>query len=159
MLALYGFVLSGTVFHALSNGLQKKLLNQGVHEHYMTVVWMLGASFVGFLGSFVFYGVPALSRGFLEPYFVVAILNVFIMFLGVKAKQLEDVSLVEPISSIAPVLTIPLAIVILGEWRRSGGSRGSWGLRRDSISSASAGNRLSSYRRSPRFCLPLGIMP
>lgn len=115
MRALYGYVLAGTFPHAASNVLQKKFLGTGIHPHYMTVVWMLGASFVGFLGNFIFYGIPAVASGFLGHYLIVAILNVFIMLFSVKAKQLEDVSWVEPISSISPILTIPLAILILGE--------------------------------------------
>ena len=117
MVGLYAFVLAGTLFHAASNVWQKQLLNQGAHPRYVTVVWMAGASLIGFTGSFLLHGIPQITSGTWYLLFLTAaILNTFIMHFDVKSRKLEDVSVVAPISSIAPLVSVPIAIVLLGEW-------------------------------------------
>lgn len=117
MIMLYALVLTGTLFHAASNVWQKHLLNEGAHPRYVTIVWMFGASLVGFTGNFLFHGIPSIAGGsWYQLFFAGAILNTSIMLLDVKSRKLEDVSIVAPIAALAPLVSVPIAIVFLGEW-------------------------------------------
>lgn len=115
-LMLYAFVMGGALFHASANIATKKLVVEGVHEDFVTVGKMAGAAIVGFAGSFVFFGLPAIQSGFWLPFAAGAILNVFIQYLNVISLKHEDASIVVPLSSTMPVFAIAMSYAILGEW-------------------------------------------
>lgn len=122
--ALYALVLGGALLHAWSNIAKKKLLDEEVHEDLTTVVAMAGAALVGFVGSFIIYGIPTIQSGFWIPFAIAAVLNIFIQYLDVKALKIEDASVVVPLASATPMFLILMTWIILREspstWGRIG---------------------------------------
>lgn len=124
LLLLYVLVLGGTLFHAGSNIGLKFLLNKEVHEELVMVVTMIGAALVGFVGSFIIYGLPTIQTRFWIAFGIVALLNVGIHYFSVKSKKLEDLSRVAPLASATPMFLILTSWVVLREspsaWGRVG---------------------------------------
>ena len=121
---LYGLVLGGALLHAWSNIAKKKLLVEKTHEDLVAIVVMVGAALVGFVGSFAIYGAPTIHRGFWIPFAIVAVLNIFIQYLDVKALKIEDASVVVPLSSATPMFLILMTWIILRESPSTGGRMG-----------------------------------
>lgn len=123
-IALYTLVLGGALLHAWTNIAKKKHLVEEVHEDLVTVTIMVGAGLVGFVGSFIVYGIPTIQSGFWIPFTIVAVLNILIQYLDVKALKIEDVSVVVPLASATPIFLIFMTWVILREspstWGRIG---------------------------------------
>lgn len=123
-IALYALVLGGTLFHTASNIGQKFLLNKKVHEELVMVVTAAGAALVGFIGSFIIYGLPTIQPKFWIPFGITVTTSVGIVYFGVKSKKLEDLSIVAPLASATPMFLILMSWVILREspsaWGRVG---------------------------------------
>ncbi|MEX0649614.1 MAG: EamA family transporter [Candidatus Andersenbacteria bacterium] len=64
-------------------------------------------------------GGPNIQEGFWVPVLIAGVLNIGIQFAGVRARTLEDLSLVTPISSSTPTLVILVSMLFLGEYPTS----------------------------------------
>lgn len=113
---LYGFVLGGAVFHAVSNIAKKKFVSQHIHVDFVTIVTMLGAVLLGYVGSFALYGIRPPGSEFWTPLVKTGIFNIFIQYLNVIALKLEDASVVVPLSATMPLFAVAMSYAILGEW-------------------------------------------
>ncbi|HLD31770.1 MAG TPA: EamA family transporter [Patescibacteria group bacterium] len=80
------------------------------------------------LGYSLVTGGPSMSAGWLFPVLATGILNIGIMFAKMRARALEDVSLVTPIDSTTPVVVIFTAMIIVGEFPTRLGWVGIWVL-------------------------------
>jgi len=85
------------------------------------------ASIMLFTFSFMTGG-PHLSSGWLLPILATGFLNIGIIFAKMRARALEDVSLVTPIDSTTPALVIITAMIIVGEYPSALGWLGIWVL-------------------------------
>lgn len=113
---LFLLVCGGAIFWGLGNVLQKHFLStKKVHEDVVVVATMLGASTTSFLAEFLINGFPKVSPEFWGPFAITATLNVFMVYFSVKAKKLEDVSVVVPLAATMPVFVIFMSWLILGE--------------------------------------------
>lgn len=113
---LYAPVLTGTVFHAVSNIAKKKFLGGGLHEDFVTVAIMVGTAFFGFSVSFLAFGPRWPPAEFWLPLLGAGVFNIFIQYLNVKSLKLEDASIVVPLSSAMPLFAIFMSYLAFGEW-------------------------------------------
>ncbi len=86
-----------------------------------------GASIL-LLGYSLATGGPRLSDNWVFPVVATGILNIGIMYAKLKARALEDVSLVSPIDSTTPAVVILTAMMIVGEFPTGMGWLGIWVL-------------------------------
>lgn len=120
-------VAGGAVLHALYNVFTKKVLTKEWRERTSLLVFLHQgvASIFLFTASFATGG-PEIQPGFLFPMLVTGILNIFIMLCNMRARSLEDISLVAPISSTTPAIVIITSIIINGEYPSQLGWVGIW---------------------------------
>ena len=114
-IVLYGFMLSGAVFHAANNILTKKLFSRGVGEDFVAVATMAIAGFMGLFGSFALHGIPKLRPGFAVPFLAAAALTVFWYKFHLRSMDLEDASVVVPLSSASPISAAVISFFFLGQ--------------------------------------------
>ncbi|MBI5221957.1 MAG: EamA family transporter [Candidatus Magasanikbacteria bacterium] len=93
----------------------------------VSVATSVGAAILLLVYSLVTGG-PQLSAGWLFPILATGVLNIGIMFAKVRARALEDVSLVSPIDSTTPAVVILTAMIIVGEFPTRLGWVGIWVL-------------------------------
>ena len=118
---LYGLVLSGAFVLAFVNIVKKKLLTEGIHEDSITAISMFGAGLSALAAELLINGTGVfagnmLTRAFLAPLAVSAVLNIFIQYGNVLAMKHEDASIVIPLSATMPMFVIVMSWVLLKEW-------------------------------------------
>ncbi len=122
------FVVVGAVFSALYSVFTKRiLLVDGWKERSSALVAIhhgLGAAFL-FL-TVPFTGGLQIKPGLVWPLIATGLLNIGIMYGGMRARALEDVSLVAPISSTTPAFVIIASMFLLGEFPSRFGWLGIW---------------------------------
>lgn len=120
-------VLVGSALVALYNTFTKKVQTGDWKNRtsLLVALHMGGTSLFLFLASFLTGG-PEIKQGFFWPMLVTGLLNVGIMFGAMRARALEDVSLVSPISSTTPAIVIFTSMILLGEYPSRLGWLGIW---------------------------------
>ncbi len=121
------FVVVGAVFAALYNVFSKKV-QTGDWKNRSSALVALHQGFAALilLGISVATGGPVVKPGFWLPIVVTGVLNIGIMFGKMRARALEDVSLVTPIDSTTPAVVIVTSMIILGEYPSTMGWVGIW---------------------------------
>ncbi|MEK7073543.1 MAG: EamA family transporter [Patescibacteria group bacterium] len=114
------YVALGAVFAALYNvGTKKVQTGEWKNRSSALVALHLGMAAVMLLSWSAATGGPALTEGlepFLWPMIATGVLNIGIMLAKMRARALEDVSLVTPIDSTTPAIVIVTSMLILGEY-------------------------------------------
>lgn len=117
VLLLAGLVLTGAAMWGSVNVAQGYLLKgRSVDREVMVVATAFGAVVSSLLIQFSVFGTPTIGSGFLLPFLATAALNILIQNLDIKAKQIEDVSVVVPLASTSPMFLLLTSYLILGEW-------------------------------------------
>lgn len=122
-----GLVLLGCLFAALYNVFSKKV-QTGQWKNRSSLLVALhqgGASVILFALAFLTGG-PEIQPGFVLPVLLTGFLNIGIMLGKMRARALEDVSLVTPIDSTTPAIVIVTSMIILGEYPSTFGWAGIW---------------------------------
>lgn len=115
-LVAIGIVALGAVFLAL-NQVYSKYFQQGDWQERtaaVVVLQMVGASALAFAVSAATGG-PEIGPGFATAVTVTGVLNIGIRYASMRARAIEDVSLVSPIDSTTPAIVIVTSMIILGE--------------------------------------------
>ncbi len=124
------FVAVGAVCAALYNVLTKKVQTGDWKDRSSALVALhLGTAAVLLFGWSGATGGSQFTEGFepfLWPMVATGVLNIGIMFAKMRARALEDVSLVAPIDSTTPAVVIVTSMVILGEYPSPLGWAGIW---------------------------------
>ncbi len=120
-------VAAGAVFAAFYNTLTKKVQT----GDWINRTSLLVALHTGMAAGFLFVmaaltGGMEMKPGFLLPLLATGALNIGIMFGKMRARALEDVSLVTPIDSTTPAVVIVTSMLILGEYPSRLGWAGIW---------------------------------
>src|SRR4030043_88520 len=120
MAMMFILVLVGAFFWGINNILRKHFLNKAKEENIyvvdeMVVGTMLGAGIFSIIVQFATQGPPKISEGFWIPFLITAVLNIGIQYLGVKATDIGNVSIVAALQSITPILTVASSWIILKE--------------------------------------------
>jgi drug/metabolite transporter (DMT)-like permease len=117
VLLLAALVLTGAAMWGGVNVAQGYLLRGKSADREVMVVATAFGAVVSSLGiQFTFFDFPAIGSSFWLPFLVTALLNILIQNLDIKAKQIEDVSIVVPLASTSPVFLLLTSYLILGEW-------------------------------------------
>ena len=118
-------VFVGAVFTALYNVYTKKIQNTGWSAHSaVLVVFHQGGAALLLLLSSLFTGGPELRSGFWSAVVISGVLNIGIAYGTMRARSLEDVSLVTPIATTTPAFVILSSMILLGEYPSSLGKIG-----------------------------------
>ncbi len=124
------FVCVGAVFAALYNVFTKKVqTGDWKNRSSALVVLHLGTAAVLLVGWSMATGGPRFTEGFeafIWPMIATGVLNIGIMFAKMRARAIEDVSLVAPIDSTTPAIVIVTSMIILGEYPSHLGWAGIW---------------------------------
>ncbi len=122
-------VLAGALALAIHNVLSKLLQRADWQNRsaFVTTLAMLGAASLLFAYSLATGG-PQVSADWLFPVLATGVLNIGIMYAKIRARALEDVSLVTPIDSATPAVVIVTAMIIVGEYPTGMGWIGIWVL-------------------------------
>lgn len=126
----FALVLSGALFHALYNTINKKLLVANAPDECISTINFLGSGTLLLLLAYM-VDPPTIDSWFTgeKPFFwalcATSILNIVILFGNVKALNYGDVSLISPISATQPMIVMIPSWIILNEWP---GAYGYWGL-------------------------------
>ncbi|MEK7641206.1 MAG: DMT family transporter [Patescibacteria group bacterium] len=131
----YALVILGSVLIAFFNVISKKALGDTWKnkEAIFTSILMFMTASVLFLisslsgGMEITYGLPW-HHSFWFAVITTGLLNVGIQYFNMKAKSLEDVSLVVPISASTPAVVIITCMIFLGEFPSWVGWLGIWFL-------------------------------
>ncbi len=120
-------VAAGAVFAALYNTFTKKVQTGDWKSRTSLLVALHqgGAGVILFLTAFLTGG-PEIQPGFFWPMIATGVLNIGIMYGKMRARALEDVSLVTPIDSTTPAAVIVTSMIILGEYPSRLGWAGIW---------------------------------
>ncbi len=120
-------VALGAVFAALYNTFTKKVqTGDWKNRTSLLVALHLGGAALLLFVTALFTGGAEIKPGFLWPMLATGMLNIGIMFGKMKARALEDVSLVTPIDSTTPAVVIVTSMIILGEYPSRLGWIGIW---------------------------------
>lgn len=122
-------VVAGALALALYNVLSR-IFQRGDWKNrsaLVSVATSVGATIM-LLGYSLVTGGPRLSSGWLFPVLATGALNIGIMFAKMRARALEDISLVTPIDSTTPAVVIITAMIIVGEFPTRLGWLGIWVL-------------------------------
>ena len=123
-----GLTLLGAIFAALYNIVTKWLFTGDTWKGRagaMTALHMIGASMVLMVITLLTGG-PSLREGLWFAATATGVLNIGIAYAKLRARELEDVSLVTPIDSTTPAIVIVTAMLILGETTSALGWIGIW---------------------------------
>lgn len=121
-------VAGGAVFFAFYFVYTKKVVKAKEWKERSSLLVALhqgGASLILFTIAFTTYG-PEIQPGFLRPMLWTGILNIGILLAKMRARTLEDVSLVTPIDSTTPAIVIVTSMIINGEYPSQLGWVGIW---------------------------------
>ncbi len=114
---LAALVLIGAAMWGGVNVVQGYLLKgKSVDREVMVVATASGAVVSSLVIQFAFFGTPTVHSGFLMPFLATAALNILIQNLDIKAKQIEDVSVVVPLASTSPMFLLLTSYLNLGAW-------------------------------------------
>jgi len=128
-LTAFLLVVMGALCIALLNVFSKQALNRGWEKFPALFTAFTRFLAVGFMFLFIpFVGGLELQSGWWIAVLITGALNIGIQFADVKAKSLEDVSLVSPISATTPVLLIFTSMLLLHEYPSFLGWVGVWVL-------------------------------
>ncbi len=122
-------ILLGGLFIAFYTILTKNIFNNVPDWKDKSGLFVSLTSFIAILALaclIPFTGGLELKSGWLLPAVITGILNIFIQYSIVRAKALEEVSLVTPIYSTTPAVVILTSIIILGEYPTFWGWVGIW---------------------------------
>src|SRR3989344_8745053 len=128
-MTLIAFVLVavGAVFLALYSVLAKRVQAGDWKNRTGALVTMSqGGTAILFFAISLATGGPELRSGYLFPILATGVLNIGIMYGKMRARALEDVSLVAPIDSTTPAVVIVTSMIILGEYHTTLGWIGIW---------------------------------
>lgn len=110
-------VFAGAILTALYNVYTKRLQKNGwAHRSAVLVFFLQGGAALLLLLSSFFTGGPQLKPGFWQAVVVSGILNIGILYGTMRARALEDVSLVTPIATTTPAFVIFSSMILLGEY-------------------------------------------
>lgn len=122
---VYGLVLFGGLVQASYFVLLKKLFNdRKVDAAVASSIIAFGSAVIPLAISLVWDRGLVVNEKFWLPFFATALLNIVIVYGGVKALSLADASLVSPISAATPMFVIVMSYIILGEWPSAWGRVG-----------------------------------
>lgn len=119
-IAWQGIVLlvAGALLRAMYVIANKKNLQRRFSSRFLLAVNMLGASAILWIAMIAFTK-PTFAEwmtfGILAPLIATALLNVILQYCDTKALELEDASLVHPMSAAAPLLSILAGLMFLRE--------------------------------------------
>lgn len=123
----FGYVVGGAVIVALYTVLTKRIQTGGWENRSATLVFLhFGGAAIVLFAITPLTGGPQIQEGFWWPTTATGVLNIVILYSGMRARSLEDVSLVTPIASTTPAIVILTSIVILGEYPTKWGWLGIW---------------------------------
>lgn len=126
-LLAFGFVTLGAVIAALYTVLTKKVQTGGWENRSAALVFLhFGGAATILFAITPLTGGTQIQEGFWLPVAATGTLNIAILYSGMRARSLEDVSLVTPIASTTPAIVILTSIVILGEYPTKWGWLGIW---------------------------------
>lgn len=120
-------VAFGAVFAAIYNVLTKRTqTGDWTNRSSLLVALHLGGAAIVMFVVSAFTGGPEIQPGFLFAMATTGVLNIGIMLGKMRARALEDVSLVTPIDSTTPAIVIVTSMILLGEYPTRLGWIGIW---------------------------------